>query len=57
MQFGRHGVRAKKVDEKFTVVCSCSPQDVEFGHFTLFCRDKEMYKNLKCTCRPIVYPH
>ena len=38
-QIGRHVIRVKKENEKFTaVVCSRSPQILEFGHFTLlFC--------------------
>ena len=37
-QIGRRVIRIKKENEKFTVVCSRSPQILEFGHFTLlFC--------------------
>ena len=37
-QTGRNGVQVKKENEKFTVVCSRSPQNFAFGHFTLlFC--------------------
>ena len=37
-QIGRNGVQGKKEKEKFTVMCSRSPQNLEFGHFTLlFC--------------------
>ena len=45
-QIGRSGVQVKKENEKFTV-CSCSPKNLEFGHFTLlFCRGRqEMYQN------------
>ena len=38
-QISRSGVQIKKESEKFTVVCSRSPKNLEFGHFTLlFCR-------------------
>ena len=38
-QIGRSGVQVKKENEKFTVVCSHSPKNLKFGHFTLlFCR-------------------
>ena len=41
-QTGRSGVQVKKENEKFTVVCSRSPQNLEFGHFTLlFCRGRQ----------------
>ena len=34
-----HVVGVNKGNEKFTMVCSRSPQKLEFGHFTLsFCR-------------------
>ena len=37
-QIGRRVIGIKKENEKFTVVCSRSPQILEFGHFTLlFC--------------------
>ena len=32
---GGNGVQVQTENEKFTVVCSRSPQDLEFGHFTL----------------------
>ena len=34
-QIGRSGVQVKKENEKFAVVCSRSPQNVELGYFTL----------------------
>ena len=35
------GVVVKKENEKFPVMCSRSPKNLEFGHFTLlFCRGK-----------------
>ena len=40
-QIGWSGVQVKKEDEKFTVLCSRSPQDLEFGNFTLFCRERQ----------------
>ena len=34
-----NGVQAETGNEKFTIVCSRSPQNLEFGHFTfLFAR-------------------
>ena len=40
-QIGRSGVKGKEDNEKFTVMCSRSPQNLEFGHFTLlFCRER-----------------
>ena len=41
-------VQVKRENETFTVVCSRSPQNLEFGYFTmLFVEDgKEMYQNL-----------
>ena len=33
-QIGRRGVQFKKENENFTVVCSRSLQNFEFGHFT-----------------------
>ena len=39
---GRSGVEVKKENEKFTVVCSPSPQCLKFGHFTLlFCKGRQ----------------
>ena len=39
---GVASVQVKKENEKFTVVCSRSPQNLEFGHFTLlFCREQQ----------------
>ena len=48
-QIGRTGVQVKTEQEKFTVLCSRFPQDLEFGHFTLlFAEDvREMYQNFK----------
>ena len=45
--------------EKFSVVCSCSPQNLELGHFTLlFCGGRQRnVKYLKCTCREIAFVH
>ena len=41
-QIGSSGVQDKKENKKFTVVCSRSPQNLEFGHFTLlFCKRRE----------------
>ena len=41
-QIGRSGVQVKKENEKFIVVCSRSPTNLEFGHFTLlFCRGRQ----------------
>ena len=34
-QIGRSDFQVIKENEKFTVVCSHSPQNHEFGHFTL----------------------
>ena len=33
-------------DRKFTVVCSVSPQNVEFGHFTLFFFFRKRQRNV-----------
>ena len=41
-EIGRGGVQVKRQNENFTVVCSRSPQNLEFGHFTLlFCRGRQ----------------
>ena len=41
-QIGRSSVQVKKENEKFTVVCSRSPQNIKCGHFTLlFCRGRQ----------------
>ena len=32
INIGKSGVQVKKENEKFTVVCSLSPQNLEFGH-------------------------
>ena len=38
----RSGLRVKKENEKFTVVCSRSPENLEFSHFMLlFCRGQQ----------------
>ena len=38
----RDGVQVRKENEKFTVVCSRSPQNLEFGHFALlFCSGRQ----------------
>ena len=42
---GVRGIQVKKENEKFTIVCSCSAQNFEFGHFII----------LKGTCRAIVF--
>ena len=34
-QIDRNGVQVRTENEKFTVVCSCSPQNLKFGHFML----------------------
>ena len=32
-------LKLRKLNEKFALMCSCSQQNLEFGHFTLmFCR-------------------
>ena len=58
-QIGRSGVQVKKQNEKFTVLCSRRPQNIEFGRFTLlFHRERQkMYQNLKRTCIAIVFGH
>ena len=48
--------------EKFTVVCSCSPQNLKLGHFTLlFCRGRQrnvskfkMHVRSDCFCSNVV---
>ena len=41
-QIGRSGVQVKKENEKFTVVCSRSLQNLKCGHFTLlFCSGRQ----------------
>ena len=50
----------KKENEKFPVLCSRSPQNLEFGHFTLLLNNsnvREMYQNLRRMCRAIVFAH
>ena len=41
-QIGCSGLQVKKENEKFTVMCSRSPQNLKCGHFTLlFCRGRQ----------------
>ena len=41
-QIGRSGVQVKKENDIFTSLCSRSPQNLEFGHFTwLFWRGRQ----------------
>ena len=41
-QIGRSGVQVKEENEKFTVLRSRSPQNLQCGHFTLlFCRGRQ----------------
>ena len=55
-QIDRSGVQIKKENEKLTVVCSRSPQNLEFGHITfLFCGGRQ--RNVECTRRAIVFTH
>ena len=50
-QIGRSGVQVKKENETFTVVCLCSPQNPEFGHFTLlFCRGRQRNLHVQGDC-------
>ena len=54
----RNGVQVGKENEKFTVVCSCSPKTLNLiiSRCSCFADDnKEMYKNMKRTCRAIVF--
>ena len=55
----RRGVQVKTENDRFTVVSSCSPQNLEFGYFTCcFAEDgKEMDLNLEHKCKVIVFPH
>ena len=54
----RSGVQVKKENEKLTVVCSRSPKNLEFAHFTLlFCRGQrrnvpkcKMHMQSDCFC-------
>ena len=48
-QIGRSGVQVKKANEKFTVVCSRSPQNLKCGHFYL--------PKCKTHVRRIVFAH
>ena len=44
--------------EKFTVMRSRSREKIKFGYFTLFADDgKEIYQNVKRTCRAIGFAH
>ena len=58
-QISRSGVQVKKENEKFTVVRSRSPQNLNCGHFTLlFCRGRQRnVPKCKRTCRAIVFAH
>ena len=41
-QIGRTGFHVKKENKKFTIVCSRSPENLEFDHFTfLSCRGRQ----------------
>ena len=45
-RIGRIGVQAETENEKFAVICSRSPQNLKFSHFTLlFCQERRK----KCT--------
>ena len=52
-------VKVRKKKEDFAVTRSRSRENLKFGHFTLlFAEDgKEMYQNVKRTCRAIVFAH
>ena len=39
---GRSGVQVKTENKKFPVVCSRSPQNLEFGHFVLLLEQTEL---------------
>ena len=59
-QIGRSGVQVKRENEKFTVLCSRSQRNqVDFViSRCCFAEDgREMYQNLKHTCRSIVFVH
>ena len=58
-QICRSGVQVKKENEKFTVVCSRSPQNLKCGHFTLLlCRGRQRnIPKCKTSCRAIVFAH
>ena len=53
-----NGIKIRK-KKKIAVMRSRSLENRKFGHFTLlFCEDgKEMYQNVKRTCRAIVFTH
>ena len=44
---GGNGAQVETENEKFTVMCSSSPQNLEFGHFTLLFAEhgEKMYQN------------
>ena len=51
-----NGVKARKKKENFAVTRSRSRGKIKIGHFTLlFCRGRQMYQNVKRTCRAIVF--
>ena len=57
-QIGRHGISVEKENEKFTVVCSRSPQSLEFGHLRCCFAEnskKYMYQNIKCMRKAIFF--
>ena len=59
-RIGRSGVQVKKENEKFTVVRSRSPQltlNVVISRCCFAEDGKEMYQNVKRTCRAIVFAH
>ena len=51
IQIGKSGVQVKKENETFTVLCSRSLQNLEFGHFTMFSLQNTAEKCTK-TCNP-----
>ena len=52
-------LKQKKKKEKLVVMRSRSRKSPKFGHFTLLFAEygKEMYQNVKRTCRAIVFSH
>ena len=58
-QIGRSGLQVKKENEKFTVLRSRSPQtlNVTISRCCFTEDGKEMYQNVKRTCRAIVFAH
>ena len=53
-------VKITKKKEDFAVIRSRSLENLKFGHFTFSCfadDGKEMYQNVKRTCRAIVFAH